>query len=78
MWNEQQQGMSIKLIVYFHDNEPVKVKTYYAFLNEEKKGTAIQGLTKRILQKKVFGMYKTAIFYRDGAEVERWVEGLKQ
>ena len=80
MWDNQQSnlGTQIKLIVYFAEGQPKRVKTYYAFKNEEKKGTAIDGLTRRILKKSAFGKYQTAIFYDNGAEVERWVGGIKQ
>lgn len=79
MWNNQSKNMgnSVRLVVYFHPDQPRKVQTYYAFQSEEKKGTAIQGLTRRLLQGKLRGMYQTAIFYADGAEVEKWINGIK-
>lgn len=77
MWKEQKQG-NTKLVVYFNDTEPQKMQVFHSFEAEDKKGTAIAGLTRRILEKHVFGRYKTAIFYRGDVEVERWVSGIKQ
>lgn len=78
-WNTQtnNQGNSVKLIVFFYPGQPETSKTYHAFAGEEKRGIAIAGLTRRILQSKVLGLYQTAIFYKDGVEVEKWVDGYK-
>ena len=76
-WTEQKQGTKTKLIVYYNDNEAQKSQTYHAFAGEDTKGTARAGLTKRILQKKDFGRYRTAIFYENDVEVERWSQGIK-
>lgn len=77
MANTSQLSDQTKLVVYFNDNEPVKMQTFKAFEAEEKKGTAIAGLTKRLLLKHIFGKYKVAIFYQNGIEVERWNSGIK-
>lgn len=79
MWNNQTNNMgnSIRLVVYFHPDQPRAVQTFYAFKSEEEKGKAIPALTRRLLQGKLRGLYKTAIFYADGAEVERWSNGVK-
>ncbi len=79
MWQDQGNniGNSIKLVVYFTDDQPEKVQTYHAFRSEEKTGKAIQNMRRRILGRLVFGKYKAAIFYDNGTEVERWVNGIK-
>jgi hypothetical protein len=76
-WNNQTNniGTRFKLVVYFYPDQPTANKTYWAFLSDEKKGIAIQKLTDRILKKLVFGLYKTAIFYDNGNEVQRWQDG---
>ena len=80
MWNNQASniGSSIKLVVYFTDDQPKRVQTYHAFKSEEQSDKAIINMRKRILQRLVLGIYKTAIFYRDGVEVERWVDGVRE
>lgn len=78
MWTNNKMGEKTKLIVFFNDNEPQRSQTYHAFEGEEKKGTAIAGLTKRILNKAVSGRYKVAIFYENDKEVERWESGIRQ
>lgn len=79
MWDNQTNniGNSVKLVVYYTDDQPKKVQTFHAFASEEKTEKAIPNMRKRILQKLVFGIYKTAIFYKDGEEVERWVDGYR-
>jgi hypothetical protein len=79
MWQDQKNniGNSIKLVVFFSDDQPEKSKTFHAFKSEEKTGKAIQNMRRRILGRLVFGKYKTAIFYQDGLEVEKWVNGIK-
>lgn len=76
-WSNQTNNMGTryKLVVYFYPDQPVASKTFKAFLSDEKKGIAIQKLTDRILKKMVFGLYKTAIFYDYGNEVQRWQDG---
>lgn len=78
-WNSQTNNMgnSVKLVVFYHDGLSKISDTFHAFKGEEEKGTAIAGLTRRILQGKVNGMYKTAIFYKNGVEVERWNNGYR-
>lgn len=78
MWNNQQNNMSkrFKAVVWFYDHLPIKSQTYKAFLSDEKKGTAVTKLRDRIINKLVAGKYKTAIIYDNGAEVERWKEGV--
>lgn len=80
MWNNQSSniGNSVKLVVYFTDDQPKRVQTYHAFKSEEQSDKAIINMRKRILQRLVLGIYKTAIFYRDGVEVERWVDGVRE
>ena len=56
-------GNSIKLVIYFADDQPEKSKIFHAFKAEENTGRAIQNMSPRILGKLVFGKYKTAIFY---------------
>lgn len=79
MWNNQRsnQGNRIKLVVFYTPDQPKKSDTFYAFAGEEKTDKAIPNMRKRILQNKVSGLYKTAIFYKDGTEVERWRDGIK-
>jgi len=78
-WTNQENnaGTDVKLLVYMTGDQGERAQTYWAFRGEEIKGTAIAGLRKRILNGKVFGKYKTAIFYNQGVEVERWKEGIK-
>ena len=78
-WNTQTSNMgnSIKLVVFYHDWTGKSKDTFHAFKGEEEKGTAITGLTRRILQGKANGQYKIAIFYKNNIEFERWVEGYK-
>ena len=80
MWDNQtnNQGTRYKLLVYYYSEQPRSQQTFLAFAGEEKKGTAIAGLTKRILLKYAFGRYKMAIFYDNGTPVEKWIEGIKQ
>lgn len=79
MWNNQTNnvGNSIKLVVYYTDDQPEKSKTFHAFKAEEKAGKALQNMTRRILNRLVFGKYKVAIFYENDIEVERWINGIK-
>jgi hypothetical protein len=79
MWQDQKNNMgdSTKLVVFFTDDQPEKSKTFHAFRSEEKSGKAIENMRRRILGQLVFGRYKTAIFYENGNEVERWVGGIK-
>jgi hypothetical protein len=76
-WNNQVNNMSerFKVVVFFHTDQPKTSQTYNAFLSDEIKGIAIQKLTDRIINKLVFGKYKTAIFYDYGTEVQRWQDG---
>lgn len=78
-WTKQKKNMgkNIKLIVWYTADQPRAVDTFHAFLEEEQKGKAIAGLTKRILNGHARGRYKTAIFYNNGVEVERWNDGIK-
>ena len=75
-WQNQDNnsGTEIKLLVYFFNGTN---QTYWAFLQEEKKGTAISGLIRRILNGKAAGLYKLAIFYNKGVEVQRWENGIR-
>lgn len=82
MWQTQSsnQGNRLKLLVFFYDSEPERVKTYHAFNSEEKKSPdkAISKMTQRLINGKLRGHYKTAIFYLDGKEIEKWIDGVKQ
>jgi len=79
MWNNQSANMGtrVKLVVFYAPDQSRKCDTFHAFAGEEKQGKAIANMRKRILEKKLFGRYKTAIFYKDGNEVERWNYGIK-
>ncbi len=79
MWNNQTNnaGTDVKLVVYYHDDQAETKKTFWAFRSEEIKGTAIDGLVKRILMKLAFGRYKLAIIYDTGKEVQRWTNGIR-
>ena len=78
-WENQtnNQGSDTKLVVYFTPDQPLKSQTYLAFAGEEKKETAINNMTRRLLQRDLMGKYKIAIFYHKGVEVERWKYGIK-
>jgi len=79
-WKDQSNNMGTryKLLVYFYPTENKINQTYWAFAVDEKKGLAIKKLTDRILLKSVLGKYKTAIFYDNGVEIERWEDGIKK
>ena len=79
LWSNQtrNQGTSVKLVVWYHPWTGLAPQTFHAFLGEEKKGTAVAGLTRRVLLGKCAGRWRTAIFYRDGVEIERWRDGHK-
>jgi hypothetical protein len=79
MWTNQSNNVSenVKCVVWFNDDNPQKSQTYHAFKAEEKSGRAVIGLRKRLIEKKLFGLYKTAIIYDNGREVEKWVNGVK-
>jgi hypothetical protein len=80
MWDNQNnnEGERFKLVVYYYPEQPRSQQTFKSFLGEEKKGTAIAGLTARILLKHSFGRYKMAIFYDNGNPIEKWIDGIKQ
>ena len=71
-------GTRVKLVVFYADDQPIRSKTYHAFKTEEDSGKAVQNMTRRILQGVDFGRYKTAIFYDNGIEVEKYIQGIKQ
>jgi len=79
-WTNQNNNMGTryKLLVYFYPDNIKTTQTFWAFLSDEKKGIAVQKLTDRILKSLVFGKYKTAIFYDNGIEIERWEDGIKK
>ncbi len=76
-WNDNQQGNRYKLVVWYYPTELRVTDTFWAFLGEEKKGTAPVGLERRIIQKKALNRYKTAILYDNGNPVTKWQEGIK-
>lgn len=80
MWTTQthNMGRSVKLVVYWHEWTGRQPATFHAFRGEEERGRAVEGLTRRILQRYALGKYRTAIFYRDGVELERWENGLRR
>lgn len=78
MWANQSNNMSsrFKVVVWFYSHLQPETQTYWAFLYDEKKGTAVTKLRDRIINKLVAGKYKTAIIYDNGVEVERWKDGV--
>lgn len=63
--------------------EKVSGKKYFAFENEEKRGLKIvaRGLERRILNKKMNNVFRTAIIYDnqlDGKEVAKWINGTRE
>lgn len=80
MWTSQTNNISenVKLVVYYNDDNPQKSQTFHAFKSEEKAGRAVIGLRRRLIERKLFGLYKTAIIYDHGQEVEKWINGVKQ
>jgi len=79
-WTDQANntGTRYKLLVYYYESELKQKQTFWAFLSEEKKGTAIAALEKRIINKYAKGRYKTAILYDNGVELKRWEDGIEK
>lgn len=79
MWQNQTKNISDKtrLLVYYTSENPKVSDTFWAFKTEDDQDKAIDNMVKRILQKKLFGKYRIAIFYQYGIEVKRFVNGIE-